>query len=135
MKPSAKIRPYDEYEVDELCTYVGHKGKRRWVISAISKSTGQVIDVQVGTRSMKNLGLVVKKLLALSPKAIFTDRLNIYASLVPGELHKVKVRGINKIERYHLNLRTHLKRLNRRTICYSKNERILYHIVRIYNWA
>ena len=135
VKPPAKIRLYDEYEVDELCTYVGHKGRRRWVISAISRSTRQVIDVQVGTRSMKNLSLVVKKLLRLSPTAIYTDKLNIYASLIPKEIHKVKARGINKIERYHLNLRTHLKRLNRRTICYSKSELVLSYLVKIYNWA
>ena len=135
LKPPPTIRWYDEYELDELCTYVGNKNRRRWVISAISKSTGQIVDIQVGTRTLKNLKLVVDKLLSFSPKAIYTDKLNIYASLIPKAIHQIKHRGINRIERYHLNLRTHLKRLNRRTICYSKSEWILYHLVRVYNWA
>ncbi len=135
LNPSTKIRLDDEYELDELCTYVGNKGKRRWVISAISKTTGKVVDVKVGTRTLSNIKVVVDKVLSLSPKAIFTDKLNIYASLIPKSVHKIRRRGINRIERYHLNLRTHIKRLNRRTICYTKNEQVLNHLVRIYNWA
>ena len=130
-----KISLYDEYELDELCTYVGNKGRRRWVISAISKTTGKVVDIKVGTRTLSNVKVVVDKVLSLSPKAVFTDKLNIYASLIPKSVHKIRRRGINRIERYHLNLRTHIKRLNRRTICYTKNEQVLNHLVRIYNWA
>ena len=135
LKPPPIIHLNDEYELDELCTYVGNKVRRRWVISAVSRSTGQVVDIQVGTRTLKNLKLVVDKLLSFLPKTIYTDKLNIYASLIPKAIHQIKPRGINRIERYHLNLRTHLKRLNRRTICYSKSKRILYHLVRVYNWA
>ena len=37
-----------------------------------------------------------------------------------------------KIERKNLNFKTHLKRLNRRTICYSKNEQIHDIVISIY---
>ncbi|GAB5524237.1 MAG: hypothetical protein Roseis2KO_21090 [Roseivirga sp.] len=135
LKPPPIIRLYDEYELDELCTYVGNKNRRRWVISAISRTTGRVVAVKVGTRTSKNLKLVVDKLLCLCPTAIHTDRLLAYKSLIPPEIHKVKARGINKIERYHLNLRTHIKRLNRRTICYTRKEDILSHLVKLYTWT
>ena len=82
LKPPPNIRLNDEYELDALCTYIGNKNRRRWVISAISRSTRQIVDIQVGTRTLKNLKLVVDKLFSLSPKAIFTDKLNIYASLI-----------------------------------------------------
>ncbi len=134
VKPRCYYRINDEYELDELCTYVKNKEKRRWVISAISKSSGQVVDIKVGTRTAKNLEVVVKKILHLTPRAIYTDRLSAYRSLIPKEIHRIKHRGINKIERYHLSLRTHIKRLNRKTICYTKKEDILNSLIKIYAW-
>lgn len=122
----------DEYEIDELCTYVGNKKNRKWVISAISKSTGKVVATTVGNRSLKTLGKVVLKVLALSPKAVYTDKLKQYALLIPRHIHKVKRRGINKIERYHLTLRTHIKRLNRRTLCFSKKCDVLQVLVKLH---
>ncbi|WP_420385570.1 IS1 family transposase [Roseivirga sp.] len=132
--PQTAFLPNDEYEIDELCTYVGHKKNRKWVISAISRGTGKIIDVVVGSRSLRNLGQVVQKVLALSPKAIYTDRLRQYFCLIPSHLHHVRRRGINKIERHHLNLRLHIKRLNRKTICFSKKLIVLLALVKIYVW-
>ncbi|MCE7996368.1 MAG: IS1 family transposase [Roseivirga sp.] len=134
LKPPSAIRLYDEYELDELCTYVGNKNRRRWVISAISRSTGKVVAIKTGTRTAQSLKVVVDKLLCLSPIAIHTDRLIAYRSLIPPEIHKIKAHGINKIERYHLNLRTHIKRLNRRTICFAKRIDMLNHLVRLHAW-
>ncbi len=37
-----------------------------------------------------------------------------------------------KIERKNLNFRTHIKRLNRKTICYSKNEKIHDNVIGMY---
>lgn len=135
LKPPQSIRLYDEYELDELCTYVGNKNKRRWVISAISRTTGKVVAIKTGTRTAQSLKVVVDKLLSLSPSAIHTDRLIAYRSLIPKSIHRIKVRGINKIERYHLNLRTHIKRLNRRTICFAKRIDMLNRLVRLHAWT
>ena len=132
VEASKEFKSNDIYEIDELCTYVQNKNQRRWVVSAISRSTGRIIDIQVGHRNKKLLSLVVDKVLKLSPKAIYTDKLNSYRSLIPQGIHQVKQRGINKIERFHLSLRTHVKRLNRRTICFSKQINILKGILRLY---
>jgi insertion element IS1 protein InsB len=40
----------------------------------------------------------------------------------------------NHIERFNLTLRTHLKRLNRRTICFSRSLVLLNAILKIYFW-
>ena len=37
-----------------------------------------------------------------------------------------------KIERKNLNFRTHIKRLNRKTICFSKNEQIHDNVIGTY---
>ncbi len=39
------------------------------------------------------------------------------------------------MERFNLNLRIHLKRLNRRTICFSKNLIVLTAVLKIYFWT
>ncbi len=135
LKPPQAIRLHDDYELDELCTYVGNKNKRRWVISAISRTTGKVVAIKTGTRTAQSLKVVIDKLLSLSPNTIHTDRLIAYRGLIPEHIHRVKVRGINKIERYHLNLRTHIKRLNRRTICFTRRIDMLNHLVRLYAWT
>ncbi|MFD1553729.1 IS1 family transposase [Putridiphycobacter roseus] len=54
------------------------------------------------------------------PKEVFTEKFKNYKSLIPESIHTTRRRCNNHIERMNLNLRTHLKRLNRRTICYSK---------------
>jgi len=43
------------YEIDELRTYVGNKHKECWVIYAINKETGKVIDLVVGRRTTKSI--------------------------------------------------------------------------------
>ncbi|MBP6430489.1 MAG: hypothetical protein KA319_01880 [Ferruginibacter sp.] len=65
---------------------------------------------------------------------IYTDGLSNYKYLVPPTLHSIKQFGTNRIERVNLNLRTHLKRLGRRTICFSKSLAMLLACVKIYFW-
>ena len=122
------------YEVDELKTYIRNKNHDCWVIYALDKQDGQVVDLKVGRRTKSNLQLVTNTLLLANCKQIFTDRLNIYRHIIPSSLHKIKRYGTNRIERKNLTLRTHLKRLNRKTICFSKNLLMLEACLKIYFW-
>jgi insertion element IS1 protein InsB len=123
------------FEMDELRTYVGHKGNEYWIAYAICPETKAVIDFTVGKRSKRTLKPVVNTLLLSGVDTIKTDRLNIYQSLVPAHRHVSKAYNTNQIERYNLNLRTHLKRLARRTICFSRSRAMLEACVRIYFWG
>lgn len=120
------------YQLDELFTYVGNKNNRVCIAYSLNPTKGEVIDLVVGRRNKTNLKRIVSTLLLSGAKQIATDKLNIYKELVPKEVHSTKNRGINHIERRNLNLRTHLKRLNRRTICYSKSAAMLLAVVKIY---
>jgi insertion element IS1 protein InsB len=71
----------------------------------------------------------------MNPKKICTDVLNIYKTLVPERLHKVGLPNTRHIERFNLNLRTHLKRLSRKTICFSKSKELLEACLKIYFWS
>ncbi len=122
------------YEVDELKTYTKNKTKECWVICALDKQTKQVVDFKIGNRTKKNLKRVTDTLLLANCKQIFTDGLDIYRQIIPAALHKVKRYGTNHIERNNLTIRTHLKRLNRKTIAFSKSLLMLEACLRIYFW-
>jgi len=107
------------YEMDELRTYCGNKKNECWVMYTINKISGKVIDFCVGRRTKANIEQVVSTVLQLNPKRIYTDGLNIYPSLIPQTIHKVFIHCTNKIERYNLTLRTHIRRLFRKTICFK----------------
>lgn len=124
------------YEVDEMQTFIGrnHPSCYVYITYAINRVTKKVIDFVVGQRSKIVIGQVINKLLSFSPRLIFTDGLNIYPSLIPSTLHKVFRYHTNTIERNNLTLRTHLKRLGRKTICFSKSIMMLAACLKIYFW-
>lgn len=121
-------------ELDELRTYIERKENQYWVAYAICHESKRILDFVVGKRSKRVLRRIVENLLLSDVKTIRTDNLNIYQSLIPPDRHRHGAHQINHIERNNLNLRTHLKRLARRTICFSKNMRMLESSLRIYFW-
>jgi IS1 family transposase len=120
------------YEIDELRTYCGNKRNELWLIYAINRCSKRIINFVVGRRTKENIAIIVSTLLNLQPKAIYSDRLNIYQTLINKGIHKIYLRCTNYIERKNLTLRTHLKRLVRKTICFTKSEKMLYNAV--YLW-
>lgn len=122
------------YEVDEMGTYIRQKRNFIWLVYALEKNSKNVFSFNVGRRANKTLSHVLETLKLSEAKKIFTDRLKNYRYLIDEELHSVKRFGTNHIERKNLTLRTHLKRLNRRTICYSKSLVVLIAILKIYFW-
>lgn len=124
-----------KYEVDEMYTFVKRKSRKVWIVYALQKSTQQVVDFAVGSRTNKTLRKVIETLLLSNTTKIYTDKLPNYKSLIPEDLHSTKRGGTNHIERMNLNLRIHLKRLNRRTICFTKNMKMLIACLKIYFWS
>jgi insertion element IS1 protein InsB len=123
------------YEVDELCTFVKHKENRVWIVYAFCRETGKVVSFNVGKRTNKTLNRVIQTVENARPKQIITDKLKNYRYLIDINLHSTKHRGINHIERMNLTLRTHLKRLNRRSLAYSKSILMLSAVLKIYFWC
>lgn len=114
-----------EYQADELRTFVGSKKNESWIMYAINKTTRNIISLCVGRRTKENLQKVTGALLQYHPKTICTDRLPMYHSLIPEKMHSVKEKKTNHIERMNLQFRNQLKRLSRKTICFSRSERML----------
>lgn len=124
-----------EYELDELCTYVRKKTNQLWVAYAIRKDTRQVVDFVVGRRINNTLKRVTDTLVLSGARLVYTDKLRQYTTLLPHSIHSTKHNGTNHIERKNLTLRTHLKRLSRRTICFSKSIFFLTACLKIYFWS
>lgn len=122
------------YEVDELCTYIRHKKNYIWLVYALEKNSKIVVSFNVGKRTNKTLNRVLETLKLSEAKKIFTDRLKNYRYLINEKMHSVRRFGTNHIERKNLTLRTHLKRLNRRTICFSKSLAVFIAVLKIYFW-
>lgn len=124
-----------KFEMDELHTYIKSKQNRIWLIYAIDRKTKSVVDFIIGRRTSNNASQIVNKLLTLSPKTIHTDKLYLYPSLIPNNIHQSKVYGTNIIERNNLSLRTNLKRLQRKTFSFSKSQEFLENCLKIFFWA
>jgi insertion element IS1 protein InsB len=107
-------------ELDEMWSYVRSKTTPRWLWHAIDHHTGKVLAYVLGRRQ-DTVFLELKALLApFGITRYFTDGWGAYERHVEAEQHIVGKAHTQKIESKHINLRTRIKRLVRRTICFSK---------------
>lgn len=108
-------------ELDEMWSYVGNKENPRWLWHAIERHSGKVLASVFGRRK-DEVFLQLKTL--LEPFGItrfYTDDWGAYKRHLEANQHEVGKKNTQKIENKHLNLRTRIKRLARKTICFSKS--------------
>jgi insertion element IS1 protein InsB len=118
------LQGIEESELDEMWSYVGKKTNQRWLWHAIDRITGKVLAYTFGQRK-DEIFLKLKELLEpLGIKKYCTDGWGAYERHLPKEKHEIGKRKTQRIERKHLRLRTRIKRLVRKTICFSKSEKM-----------
>jgi insertion element IS1 protein InsB len=111
-------------ELDEMWGFVRTKSNPRWLWHAIDHHTGHVLAYVFGRRK-DEVFLKLKRL--LEPFGItryYTDGWGAYERHLDPEQHRVGKDYTQKIESKHIRLRTRIQRLVRRTICFSKTERM-----------
>ena len=114
-------RAGEDAERDEMWSFVGNKGNPRWLWHAIDHHTGAVLAYVFGRR--KDAVFLQRKAL-LEPfglTRLYTDHWGAYARHLDPDMHRPGKRHTQKIERKHLPLRTRIKRLVRKTICFSQS--------------
>ena len=108
-------------EADEQWSYVGSKQQQRWLFYALDKVSGKVLAYVFGKRSPSTLDRLLQRLRVFNIRLWFTDKWPVYAKKLPYHLHIASKKFTQKIERHNLNLRLHIKRLDRKTLCFSKS--------------
>jgi insertion element IS1 protein InsB len=110
-----------DVEMDEMWSYVGSKANQRWLWHAIDRATGTVLAYVLGRRQ-DEVFLELKALLEpFGISRFFTDNWGAYERHLDPETQVIGKRHTQQIERKHLTLRTRIKRLVRKTICFSKS--------------
>jgi insertion element IS1 protein InsB len=104
-----------------MWSYVKKKEEPRWLWYTIDHNTSKVLAYILSRRKDK-VFLNLKSLLeSFEIKNYYTDDWGAYSRhLDPGK-HIIGKSGTQKIERKNLTLRTRIKRLARKTICFSKS--------------
>jgi insertion element IS1 protein InsB len=111
-------------ELDEMGSYVHDKANQRWLWHAIDHSTGKVLASMFGRRKDEVFLCLQALLEPFGITRYYTDGWGTYDRHVDAEQHTVGKEHMQRIESKHINLRTRIKRLVRRTICFSKTERM-----------
>ncbi|GAB4497003.1 MAG: hypothetical protein OHK0019_29810 [Saprospiraceae bacterium] len=128
-----EVEVYMATKWDEFWSFMGSKAEQRRTWYLIERVSGVIVAWQNGRRQEEVLQKLLDKVADLPIKICHTDDWGAYTRLFPDEyLHCIGKDNTWKIERRNLNFRTHLKRLNRKTICFSKNEKIHDNVIGMY---
>ena len=108
-------------EMDEQWSYVLKKKVQRWLRHAVDRATNQVLAYVIGPRTDAMCKELYDLLKPFRITHYFTDGWAAYKKYLPAHKHTVTKRETQRIERKHLTFRTRIKRLARKTICFSKS--------------
>ena len=111
-------------ELDEMWSFVGNKKNQRWLWHAIDHKTGKILAYVFGRRKDEVFKKLRKLLMPFGIKKFYTDDWGSYERHLPSDKHIIGKKNTQKIERKHLTLRTRIKRLARKTICFSKSSQM-----------
>lgn len=120
-------------EWDEFWSYVGNKEQQRWTWYVLDCKSGLIIAWRNGRRKDEVLRELVEDVKDLPITICHTDDWAAYRRCFPATWrHEIGKDNTWKIERRNLNFRTHIKRLQRKTICFSKSEQIHDNVIGLY---
>jgi IS1 family transposase/transposase-like protein len=119
-------------ELDEFWSFVGKKKNQRWTWLAITSSTRRIGAFVNGRRTDDNCRQLMQKYERSRVVQFSSDDWLSYQKFVPAEKHYIGKDQTQRIERVNLNFRTHLKRLHRRGIGFSKSEEMHDAVIKLY---
>ena len=111
-----------EAELDEMWSFVLTKENQRWLWLAIDHDTRAILAYTFGKRKDEVFKQLKVLLEPFSITMFYTDDWGSYERNIASAKHTISKKNTQAIERKNLTLRTRIKRLCRKTICYSKSE-------------
>jgi insertion element IS1 protein InsB len=121
-----------DLELDEFWSFVEKKRQQRWTWLAFDRKRKRVTAFVNGRGTDHNCESLLKKLAQAHVQRFHTDKWESYLKLQSEKNHLVGKEGTRNIERHNLNFRTHVKRLQRRTICCSKSVEMHDAVIKLY---
>ncbi|UBF23850.1 IS1 family transposase (plasmid) [Kovacikia minuta CCNUW1] len=122
----SKPKGSHQVQMDELWSFVDHKGNKQWVWLALDVVTREIIGCFIGDRSKESAQGLWESLPAVYRQCgvVYTDDWEAYKSVLPSKRHRVvgKETGLTSyIERFNNTLRQRVSRLVRKTLSFSKS--------------
>ena len=115
------VHKVEAAEVDEMWSFVGSTSQQRWLWHAIDHLTGGVLADVFGPRAAE---VCVQLQTLRKPCGIgrfYTEAAGVSARHLPVARHEGGKVHTQQIARKHLTLRTRIKRVARKTMCFSKS--------------
>lgn len=109
-------------EMDEFWSFVGKRANQRWTWYGFDRERKQVVASVNGRRTDANCRALYEKVKRAEVGTFHTDEWAGYPKVLPKQKHQIGKVGTLRIERRNLTFRTRIKRLQRRTIYFSKSE-------------
>ena len=107
-----------------MWSYYHDKSHQLWLWWAVDHNTNTPVAFWFGTREHKNLDVLDDLLSSYNIRRIYSDDNFAYSKKYDNDILITGKKNTQQIERDHLTLRTRIKRLARKTICFSKSESI-----------
>lgn len=110
-------------KADEMWSYIGKKKVQHWLWWVEELTSGEIVAFTFGRRSHQTFRRL-KKLLTSAGIQVdqwLSDQWSAYLDCLPADEHQADKSELQSLERKHLTLRTRIKRLARKTICFSKS--------------
>lgn len=107
--------------MDEQWSFVGSKKQQHWLWYALDTKRKQVVAHVFGSRTDEACRKLLDLLKPFNVGLFTTDDWGSYKREIEPDKHLTGKIFTQRIERHNLNLRTHIKRLARKTICFSRS--------------
>ena len=104
-----------------MWSYYHDKSHQVWLWWAVDHETNVPLAYTFGTREHRYLDELLFLLAPFPIGTVYADNNYAYQEKLPSDRLVSGKKNTQKIERDHLTLRTRIKRLARKTICFSKN--------------
>lgn len=121
---------YDILEVDELWSYISSKDQKKWLLYAYHRETGEIVAWVWGKRDTKTARKLRTKLkkLGLKYHTIVSDNWKSFIKAFEEDNHLIGKEFTVGIEGNNCRIRHRMKRLFRKSCCFSKKEENHYKI-------
>ena len=107
-----------------MWSYYQNKSNQLWLWWAVDHETNTPLAYTFGTREHKYLDELLALLKPFPIGTVYADNNYAYKDRLSADILVTGKKNTQQIERDHLTLRTRIKRLARKSICFSKNRDI-----------